>query len=104
MTGPKLAKNCDSCATAICGADSYCCTIKWDSICVGEVGSICGKSCSGGGGSTCSHAVCSTGTSLKASCDGCATDICGVDPYCCTVFWDSICVSEVGSICGDSCG
>ncbi len=44
-TGTKLVSSCDSCATKICAADSYCCNTKWDSQCVGEVGSICGKTC-----------------------------------------------------------
>jgi hypothetical protein len=41
----KLTSTCDPCVTKICAADSYCCKTKWDSVCVGEVGSICGKTC-----------------------------------------------------------
>ena len=44
-TGSKLVSSCDPCATKICAADSYCCSTAWDSICVGEVKSICGKTC-----------------------------------------------------------
>jgi hypothetical protein len=118
--GTHLKSGCDSCATAICSQDPYCCTTAWDNVCVGEVGSICGESCSGGsssssssssstttsssgGGTTCGHAICATGTKLKTSCDPCVLDICSQDPYCCTNKWDSICVSEVGSICGEGC-
>jgi hypothetical protein len=60
----------------------------------------------GGGGSisgTCSHNICSTGTKLTSSCSTCAHEICAQDSYCCHNRWDSICVSEVGSICGDTC-
>jgi hypothetical protein len=107
-TGGELDGSCDSCAGDICSQDSYCCTTAWDSICVGEVGSICGESCSGGGGgggggSTCSHSICSSGVKLTSSCDACAADICSYDSYCCTTYWDSQCVSEVSSICGESC-
>jgi hypothetical protein len=86
---------------------------------VGEVGSICGESCGGGGsssssggsgsssggggGSTCKHNECNAGTKLASGCDTCVTDICSVDSYCCKVTWDSICVGEVGSVCGEAC-
>jgi hypothetical protein len=108
-TGGAEDASCDPCAGQVCAADSYCCSTAWDSICVGEVGSICGESCSGGGGGggggggTCAHSICSTGTKLTSSCDSCAADICSQDSYCCTTKWDSQCVSEVSSICGESC-
>lgn len=44
-TGTKLVSGCDPCVTQICAADSYCCNNQWDSVCVGEVASICGLSC-----------------------------------------------------------
>jgi len=99
-TGAKLASGCDACVTKICASDPYCCSTMWDSICVGEVGSICGQSCGGG---TCAHAICSTGSKLTSGCDPCVTKICGRDPYCCSTMWDSICVGEVKSICGTTC-
>jgi hypothetical protein len=42
---PKLPIDTDACVTKICNADSFCCSTAWDSICVGEVTSICGRSC-----------------------------------------------------------
>ena len=44
-TGGALTSGCDPCATQICAADSFCCTNSWDSICVGEVSSVCHQSC-----------------------------------------------------------
>lgn len=44
-SGTKLVKTCDPCVTSVCNADSYCCNTAWDSICVGEVASVCGASC-----------------------------------------------------------
>ncbi len=44
-SGSALTSGCDSCVTSICAADSYCCTTSWDSICVGEVSSVCGLTC-----------------------------------------------------------
>jgi hypothetical protein len=103
-SGVRLTSTCDPCASQICAADPYCCTTKWDSICVGEVASVCGQSCGGGGGGGgCSHPICSSGVALTGTCDPCANVICSWDSYCCTTKWDAQCVSEVGSICGQSC-
>lgn len=43
--GAALIAGCDPCATQLCASDPYCCTSIWDATCVGEVGSICGKTC-----------------------------------------------------------
>ena len=48
VTGVLLTSGCDapagfaSCVQSICATDSFCCTTSWDSICVGEVATICG--------------------------------------------------------------
>jgi hypothetical protein len=108
-TGGPLTSGCNSCVTQICSQDPFCCATQWDNICVSEVGSICGQSCTGGndggvqdagGGNTCSHPVCKTGKKLNPNCSTCAGEVCAQDPYCCAVKWDSICVSEVPGICG----
>jgi hypothetical protein len=57
----------------------------------------------GGTSGTCAHPVCSTGGKLTSSCDSCVTQVCGKDSYCCSTGWDSTCVAEVGTICGESC-
>jgi subtilisin-like proprotein convertase family protein len=44
-TGVKLTSGCDACVTSICASDSFCCATRWDSVCVGEVSSICGATC-----------------------------------------------------------
>lgn len=46
-TGTALVSGCNTCATSVCAADSFCCSSSWDSICVGEVTSICGLACPG---------------------------------------------------------
>lgn len=51
-SGGKLTASCDPCVQAICAQDSYCCTNQWDAQCVGEVSSICGKTCGGSGSSS----------------------------------------------------
>jgi hypothetical protein len=102
-SGGKLASSCDPCVAQICAQDSYCCTTSWSSVCVAEVSSICGKSTCGGSGSSCSHAICSTGSKLVGSCDTCAAQVCSKDAWCCSNSWDATCVAEVGTICGESC-
>jgi hypothetical protein len=57
----------------------------------------------GSGGGSCAHAICTSGTRLQSSCDPCVTQICAMDAYCCNTRWDSSCVGEVSSICGQSC-
>ena len=97
-TGDALTDGCDACATDVCAHDDYYCTTAWDSICVSEVPTYCGESCTSSGG-TCTHNECNTGSKLKKGCDSCVTEICAQDSYCCSTKWDDICVSEVAEFC-----
>lgn len=107
--GDALQTTCDPCAAQLCAQDPYCCNTSWDATCVGEVTSICGKSCApepvetDAGPSTCAHELCATGAALTSGCAPCTTQLCAQDPYCCAVDWDATCVGEVTSICGLSC-
>jgi cysteine-rich repeat protein len=113
--------------------DSFCCDTAWDNLCVGEVASVCGETCTGAvcgngaveageqcddgnttsgdgcsatcqnEGGACAHDKCDTGVALDATCDPCVAQICAVDPFCCTNSWDSACVGEVSSVCGETC-
>ena len=51
----------------------------------------------------CSHSLCDLNddTALIPSCDpaGCVDAVCNGDSWCCTDFWDSICVGEVAQYC-----
>ncbi len=108
-TGAALDPACDACVASICNVDPYCCENAWDSICVGEVLSVCDQvHCDASAGS-CAHSVCDTGTKLVSGCDtpvnpSCTAAICNVDPYCCATAWDWICQGEVASVCGLGCG
>jgi hypothetical protein len=44
-SGTKLTSGCDACVTKICASDPFCCSSSWDSVCKGEVKSICGITC-----------------------------------------------------------
>ena len=96
-TGAPLGSSCHACAAAICAVDWVCCTYVWDSICVGEVASVCGVTCP----SPDCHDVCETGASQAASCGGCVATICASDSFCCDTAWDGLCVQEVATTCGD---
>lgn len=61
---------------------------------------VCHQTCGGG---ACAHPVCATGVKLTPTCDTCAGEICAQDSFCCSNTWDSLCVSEVSSICQQSC-
>jgi Trypsin len=54
--------------------------------------------------SVCAHDRCEIGAALDANCDTCVGQICAADSFCCNTFWDSLCVAEVSSVCGLSCG
>jgi len=42
--GVALVSGCDPCVTSICAVDAFCCSTSWDSICVGQVNTVCGLS------------------------------------------------------------
>jgi hypothetical protein len=50
-------------------------------------------------GATCLHDKCVVGDALEPSCGACVSDICSLDPACCTLGWSSQCVVEALSIC-----
>ena len=104
--------------TCVCAQDSYCCTVAWDSICVGKVASLACGSC-GNGSSSASSGSASAGSGTggggqQACCDTAMTPGCGdktveqcvckQDGYCCGVEWDSLCVQEVDSFGCGPCG
>jgi hypothetical protein len=97
QTGPFMNPSCDSCAAAVCAADSFCCATAWDTVCVSEVGKYCGAACG------CPHPECKTGDPLPNNCTPCATKVCAADSFCCTVMWDMMCVAAVPGLCGVTC-
>lgn len=47
----------------------------------------------------CEHDICETGVPLDSSCDPCVTAICAADGYCCSGWWDNVCVEMVSTVC-----
>jgi hypothetical protein len=105
--GTPLSGASEACVASICAVDPFCCTTAWDSFCIAEVRTVCDNlSCSEANG-TCGHSLCTAGSALVDGCDSakadCVTQVCAVDPFCCTSGWDNICVHEVESVCGNTC-
>lgn len=105
--GDKLVATCNADVSAICAKDSYCCSTKWDAVCV-SAAKAAGATCTGGGGqppapSTCAHDICQAGAALDPSCDACAKQVIVADGYCGSTKWDAVCVKEVAKICGVTC-
>lgn len=99
--GGPVDAQCHPCAATVCAQDPFCCSSGWDALCTAHVATMCNESCDAP--SACDHEICQEGGPLDASCDSCAASICAQDPFCCSSGWDSICVAEVQSICGQSC-
>ncbi|MBW2457065.1 MAG: hypothetical protein JRI68_21295, partial [Deltaproteobacteria bacterium] len=52
----------------------------------------------------CSHDLCETGAALDPTCDPCVSQIGQADSYCTESFWDALCVEQVETVCGQTCG
>jgi hypothetical protein len=91
--------NDTACCEAVCAVDSFCCGSEWDANCATEALSLCGDLCAPQPSNCCE-------VWGGAGCDDatCQAAVCGVDPFCCNNQWDSFCVNEAVSLCGDLCG
>jgi hypothetical protein len=91
----------EECEAAVCAIDPFCCDVFWDGICAAEANDICaGDICEpvpvpleACGDCLIPHSApgCDSGT--------CEAAVCAIDSFCCTFFWDSICVAEAEQIC-----
>ncbi|MFO0827116.1 MAG: hypothetical protein U0572_03115 [Phycisphaerales bacterium] len=100
---------CDdaACQATVCGVDSFCCAVAWDSFCAGEAVSLCGaigdsdrtQPNDSRNGSICCFAWGGVGCDSPA----CEAAVCAVDSYCCTIEWDAICASEANTLCPGLC-
>ena len=100
-----LVASCDPCATTVCAADPFCCTVDWDAACVSLANMLCGTTC-GGGTPVCPHSPCDVGTALPTTCSTCTAAVCALDSACCTSSWTAGCVmtAEALSACAADCG
>ncbi len=99
--GQPMIAGCDPCVDQVCMADGFCCQTNWDSICVGQVATVCGQAeCVS---SSCAHLVCVEGIALTSGCHPCVTSICAADGFCCSNSWDGLCVQAVATVCNLTC-
>ncbi len=72
----------------VCAFDSYCCSTKWDGICVSEAESDC------------SGAPCTVPTPEPGCADPAVEAcVCALEPFCCDAEWDSGCVQIANMAC-----
>lgn len=114
-SGSALSPVCGSCVAQICNQDFLCCDEvngSWDAGCVAQVLTTCQSLICPASQGQCSHPLCDIGPALTLKCDeppvspSCVSEICAVDPFCCDPqmgSWDSVCIGEVGTVCGLSC-
>ena len=95
--GAELCPNGNACIADICSQLPQCCSSGWTQGCVDLAMLLCGTQCN------CTHSICAQGGALTPSCNPCAAAVCKSDDFCCMNGWDSICVDEVGAVCGIDC-
>jgi hypothetical protein len=80
----------------VCAADPYCCSVRWDDICAGQVESLGCGSCS-------APSCCETRGEPGCGDSDVEQCVCDADPYCCGTAWDSLCVAEIETLGCGSC-
>lgn len=93
----------ETCCNMLCAVDPVCCEVEFDDFCADEAGGICD-----GGFDVCGSPLtedCRTlsdapGCNQASCCDA----VCAVDPSCCLLAWDQICVEDLEpAICFGAC-
>lgn len=102
---------CDDaeCCSIVCSMDPFCCDSSvgnWDELCV----ILAGYTCNIGPAHDCDEDAkdCyQAHPPFFSNCNdpACCSLVCGVDPFCCAIVWDSICAGFASQICrdGDIC-
>ncbi|MFO0828389.1 MAG: hypothetical protein U0572_09580 [Phycisphaerales bacterium] len=94
-----LGCNDVTCCETVCGIDSFCCAVSWDSVCASEAASLCGDLCAGAGCGGSVNDCCAPGAGPGCNDADCCALVCAIDSFCCFVAWDSVCASEAGALC-----
>lgn len=84
------------CCTVICAMDPFCCEVAWDLICINLAHLSCRV-----GDPACppSDHNCFTTGALGCTDIACCEMVCAIDPFCCQVKWDEICVDLAFKTC-----
>ncbi|HTV20273.1 MAG TPA: hypothetical protein VMG12_16425, partial [Polyangiaceae bacterium] len=85
--------------SCVCEADSFCCQVAFDSVCVSEA-LQCGGTCSNEG----AESDCCSASSAPGCTDQAVHDcVCATDFACCSSGFDDVCVAQAISECGAQC-
>lgn len=90
------------CEQCVCLLDLFCCNVFWDDVCAVQAQEDCGASCACASvGLDC----CAPSTTDSPGCSdpGCESCVCNIDPFCCDVLWDDLCVEEAQIDCAAIC-
>ncbi|HMN96835.1 MAG TPA: hypothetical protein PKC43_10265 [Phycisphaerales bacterium] len=91
------------CCELLCQLDPFCCQVAWDGLCVGAAATFCPElGCVGACGSA-DHDCFTTGGPGCTDVE-CCDLVCSLDPFCCRVAWDEICVQGAIDACDDAGG
>jgi len=96
--------SCDdaACCEAVCLLDPFCCTGSWDSGCVFLAGFSCTSSGGECGDPQAGDCFESNGSPACAD-ETCCNAVCDLEPRCCDVNWDEICVAIAEAACQGGC-
>lgn len=85
----------DACCARVCAVDPLCCIVAWDSSCVKNADLLC-NGCGDIESGSCFWPHGGTGCFDAACCER----VCSIDPICCAVEWDALCVATANAACG----
>ena len=93
--------NDEACCEAVCQIDDFCCGVIWDDLCVSIARGAC-EDPIGRCGSSATRPCLVPSALGGCTDDACCTKVCTiVDPYCCEVRWDQVCVAQAAALCND---
>ena len=100
--GDGVGCDCSFCEATVCTADTFCCAVSWDAVCDFQALSLC-NCCPGQNPGQCVYNpgcnCCAGGDGTGCDCPHCENRVCGIDAFCCTVAWDSLCNGEAQQVC-----
>ncbi|MBN2497050.1 MAG: putative metal-binding motif-containing protein [Deltaproteobacteria bacterium] len=101
----------EACGTGDCAGGLVVCLSDESGLTCSTLGAASGEVCDSAdndcngvsddtAGCACVHALCTEDEPLWSGCSTCVTQICTIDPACCSTAWDSTCVTDVRTVCG----
>jgi hypothetical protein len=100
--GFKLGSSCADpvCLACVCSAHPECCAGAWTESCGKAAQMACATSC---GCWSMPGSCCEPQEGPGCAEPACEECLCSVDPFCCNVIWDEVCVAEAAEFCPMAC-